>query len=219
MIHPAPEPPPEGPASTPSILDGPQLEIKVKGSRFLAQAFAADGEQAALRALDSIRRRHHDATHHCWAWRLLGDDPHRGHERSEDDGEPSGSAGVPILGALQRRKVYEALCVVTRYFGGTKLGRGGLVRAYGDAAREAVEAAPARTLWHDLVLRVDCAFEDLGTVEAQLARQAEIVRAVEREFLPGPRLHVRLRRDGAVGFAAALYELSGARIAMEFEEA
>jgi uncharacterized YigZ family protein len=217
MIHPKPTPPRERPESTPSILDGPPIEIKVKGSRFLAQAFAADGEPAALRSLDELRKRHHGATHHCWATRLRIADVVI--ERAEDDGEPSGSAGVPILGALQRRNVYDALCVVTRYFGGTKLGRGGLVRAYGEAAREAVEAAPTRILWHDLILQLDCGFDDLGTVEAQLARRAEIVRAVEREFLPEPRLRVRLRRGGALDFAATLYELSGARIAMRFEEA
>lgn len=217
MIHPKPVPPPEKPESTPSILDGPQVEIKVKGSRFLARAFPADDEQAALSALDSVRKRYHDATHHCWAWRTKIDQTL--HERAEDDGEPSGSAGVPILGALQRRNVYDALCVVTRYFGGTKLGRGGLVRAYGEAAREAVEAAPIRTLWHDLVLHLECSFDDLGAVEAQLARQASVVRGVERDFIPEPQLRIRLRRGGAVAFAATLYELTGARVAMYFEEA
>lgn len=217
MTHPEPTPPDEGPESTLSILDGPELEIKVKGSRFLAQAFASDGEEMAARRLEAIRSRHHAATHHCWARRIHVDGELT--ERAEDDGEPSGTAGVPILGALQRRKVSEALCVVTRYFGGTKLGRGGLVRAYGDAAREAVDAAGERVIWHDLILDARCGFEDLGTVEAALARSAEIVRRVEREFDPQPHLRIRLRRAGAVDFAGALYELSGARVALRFEEA
>jgi len=216
MTHPEPIPPRERAESTVSILTGPELEIKVKGSRFLAQAFSIDDEDAGQAALAGLRKRSHDATHHCWALRLHIEDVLL--ERAEDDGEPSGSAGIPILGALQRQKVSEALCVVTRYFGGTKLGRGGLVRAYGEAARGAVEAAPSRTIWHDLVLHTDCSFDDLGAVEATLARRAEAVRGVERSFDPVPHLKIRLRRGAAVEFAAALYELTGARVALRFEE-
>jgi uncharacterized YigZ family protein len=186
----------------------------VKGSRFLGQALAAGDDATAQDRLDRIRRRHHDATHHCWALRHgFGDAVV---ERSDDDGEPAQTAGPPLLGALQRARVTDALVVVTRWFGGTKLGRGGLVRAYGQAAREAVETAPPRILWHDAVLEVSCVFEDLGAVEAVLAQQGPVVRGVERDFRPQPHLLLRLRRSRATAVARALVEATAARVSLRW---
>ncbi len=119
---------PEGPASA---------ELRDKGSRFLAELVPAASEAEAREALADIERRRTGATHHCWAWRLGW--PAR--ERSADAGEPSGTAGAPILRALQGAGVSDALVVVTRWYGGVKLGRGGLVRAYGGAAAECLAAA------------------------------------------------------------------------------
>ncbi len=208
-------PHPELPDSTPSVEDGPQVELKLKGSRFLAQAFAADAEEAARGQVDALRRRYHDATHHCWALRLFTtSDPL---ERAEDDGEPSGTAGLPILQSLQRANLYDALVVVTRYFGGVKLGRGGLVRAYGDAARMALEAAPSRRIWHDLHLTVECSFDDLGTVEATLAKAAGDIRRIDRAFSSSVRLRLRLRRGAASGLAERLRETTGGRVVLTWD--
>jgi len=190
--------------------DGPRIELKVKGSRFLGQAFAVRDEAEAMRRLDALRRREYDATHHCWALRV--GEPEQLLERFDDDGEPSGSAGRPILGALLREKLSDGLVVVTRYFGGTKLGTGGLVRAYGEAAAEAIAQAPHHIRHLTATLRVACSFDDLGTVEATLHRFADVIRAVEREFDPTPRLRLSVLRSRAPALRAQLVEDSAGRV-------
>jgi uncharacterized YigZ family protein len=114
-----------------------QIE-KVKGSRFLATVAPASSDEQAQELLAKVRREFHDARHHCSAWRL-GRDGKR--FRYSDDGEPSGSGGKPILQAIDGRELVDVAVVVTRWFGGTKLGVGGLVRAYGGAAAEALDLA------------------------------------------------------------------------------
>jgi len=114
-------------------------EIRVRGSRFIATAFPAEEEGSIRGVVDDLRRRFFDATHHCTAWRLRD-----GSWRAQDDGEPTGSAGAPILAAIDTAGLLDTAVVVTRYFGGTKLGVGGLARAYGDAAVEVLNAAPKR---------------------------------------------------------------------------
>lgn len=116
-----------------------RAETRVRGSRFLATLEPCRSRQQADRLLEDHRRTHHDATHVCWAWRLRSE-PEPG-EASSDAGEPSGTAGVPMLGALQSEDLWDVIGVVVRWFGGTKLGRGGLVRAYRDALVSAVRRA------------------------------------------------------------------------------
>lgn len=124
-----------------------RTETKVKGSRFIAEAFPVADEAEAAAAIGHVRRREYDATHHCTAFRL---GPDGASFRYDDDGEPSGTAGQPILRQIDGRGLTNTLVVVTRYYGGTRLGTGGLVRAYGDAAAEALEGAGRR----EHVLRV-----------------------------------------------------------------
>lgn len=119
-------------------------ETRVQRSRFLAEAAPAGDEAAARAFLADMARRHHDARHHCVAWRL-------GHgsdltEYRSDAGEPSGSAGEPILNALRAAGVTDAVCVVARWFGGVKLGTGGLGRAYRECAAAALDDAPRRRI-------------------------------------------------------------------------
>ena len=192
-----------------SVDDGPEIETKEKGSRFLGQAFRADGEGAARERLDSVRRKHHAATHHCWAWRL--GPPEDPAERSDDDGEPSGTAGTPILAALQGAEVHGALLVVTRYYGGTKLGRGGLVRAYGDAARLALEATPRRAVWRESRISIECEYADVGSVEAILAKEGAGIRACRRDFSGDPVFEVQVLRSDAPGLAERLREGTAGR--------
>jgi len=207
---------PDEPESTPSIENGEEIELRVKGSRFLAQALHAEDLEVVSEKLTQLRRRYHDASHHCWAARFKSSGSLV--ERSDDDGEPSGTAGVPILGSLQRAKLYDALVVVTRYFGGTKLGRGGLVRAYADAARSALEIAPRMRIWHDAFLTVECSFEDLGTVEANLARSSAAVKSIERDFSGTPRFQLRIRRSQALRVAEEIRESTGARARLSWQE-
>jgi uncharacterized YigZ family protein len=112
--------------------------FKDKGSKFLAFAYPVHSEEEIKEHLEQLRKEYHDARHHCYAWRL-GAAMDR--YRANDDGEPSGSAGNPILGQIQSRKITCVLVVVVRYFGGTLLGVGGLIRAYRSAASAALDQA------------------------------------------------------------------------------
>lgn len=109
---------------------------KEKGSKFLSFTYRVSGEQEISRYLETLKKQYHDARHHCFAWRL-GPDLVR--FRMNDDGEPSGSAGKPIYGQIIKRELTDILVVVVRYFGGTKLGVGGLINAYRSAASDALD--------------------------------------------------------------------------------
>ena len=114
-----------------------QTELEVKRSRFLCTVARAESEAAARTVIERIRAEHWQANHHCSAWRI-GEGGRL--QRSSDDGEPSGTAGVPMLEVLNRRDVTDVVAVVTRYFGGTLLGTGGLIRAYGQAVSQTLDA-------------------------------------------------------------------------------
>ena len=116
-------------------------ETEVKRSRFLCRVERVESEEAARAVVDRARKEHWDARHHCSAF-VLG--PDGAVQRSSDDGEPSGTAGAPMLEVLRGREVSDVVAVVTRWFGGTLLGAGGLVRAYGDAVRAGLDAAGVR---------------------------------------------------------------------------
>ena len=111
---------------------------KVKGSKHFGYAFRVNNEEEIKSYLEQVKKEHHSARHHCYAWKLgMGDD----HFRANDDGEPSNSAGKPIYGAILSSELTNIFIVVVRYFGGTKLGVGGLIDAYRTAAKMAIEEA------------------------------------------------------------------------------
>ena len=177
-----------------------RAELREKGSRFLALLEPVADEAAARTRLASIESEHRDATHCCWAWRLGA--PAR--ERSDDAGEPRGTAGPPILRALQTAELADALLVVVRWFGGTRLGKGGLVRAYGAVAREAVAAAPLARRLHRATVTLELPYAHLGAVQ-RLLRPPD-VELVEESF--GER--VRLVLAVAEERLAAVRELAAA---------
>lgn len=135
--------------------------LEVKHSRFLAQAAPVATPEAALAFLASAS--HAAATHNCWAWRLGAN------YRSSDDGEPAGTAGRPILAAIDGQGYDQVVVVVTRWFGGIKLGAGGLVRAYGGAAAECLRRAERVPLVAMRMLELRAGFDDIGAVHAALA--------------------------------------------------
>jgi uncharacterized YigZ family protein len=140
-------------------LAGPgTAEVRVSGSRFLGLALPITGEQEVAEQLTQRTREYHDATHHCFA-AILGADRR---EQSSDAGEPRGTAGIPILGVIQGAQLTDTLVIVTRYFGGTKLGKGNLARAYRACAEEAVRAAPKRIVRHWRRFRIEVPFNETG---------------------------------------------------------
>jgi uncharacterized YigZ family protein len=181
-----------------------QAEIREKGSRFLAVVQPAASEAEAKAALAVLERLHHDATHHCWAWRL-GWPPR---ERSADAGEPAGTAGMPILQVLRGAGVTDVSAVVVRWFGGTKLGKGGLARAYAGAARAAVETLPIVDRVPVVTLAVELPYERLGAAK-RLIHPPGVELAAE-DYGDLARLVLRVEEGGLPALLDALAEL-GAR--------
>lgn len=118
-------------------------EIKVKGSRFLCTVIHCLSKEDAETEYTHLKKKYYDATHNCFAWRI-----DEQFWRYSDDGEPNGTAGKPILQVIDGKNLKEILCVVSRYFGGTKLGSGGLIRAYGDCTREALNKLKIKVKMH-----------------------------------------------------------------------
>ncbi|MFC3715205.1 IMPACT family protein [Luteimonas soli] len=177
--------------------------VEVKHSRFLAHAVPVESADEALQALADISVA--DASHNCWAWRI-GDD-----YRSNDDGEPAGTAGRPILAAIDGQGMDRVVVVVTRWFGGVKLGAGGLVRAYGGAAAECLRRAERVALveMHELALHAP--FDDLGTVHAALAAAAA-EKLSETFDTTGARLLLRLPADGVNALKLRLRDATRNRV-------
>ena len=121
-----------------TIADPTEGLFKDKGSKFLAYAYPVDNEDEIKELVQHLKKEHYSARHHCYAWRLGAD---KTHFRANDDGEPSSTAGKPILGQIQRLDLTNILIVVVRYFGGTLLGVSGLINAYREAAVDALEHA------------------------------------------------------------------------------
>ncbi|MDP2496714.1 MAG: YigZ family protein [Candidatus Palauibacterales bacterium] len=176
----------------------------MKGSRFLARAFRARDDAAARRAREESRSRHHDATHHCYAIR-----PVRGDARWDDDGEPSGTAGRPILTAIEGAGLFDAAVVVVRWFGGTELGTGGLARAYGDAAEEALSGLTSTRCRPGRRMEVEYAYDDTGAV----MRAVEASAAVRRDERYGDRatLVVDVPEDGVEALRRRLQDATSGR--------
>lgn len=200
----------------PAIDDGPEVEVRERASRFVGQAFRVASEAEAAERLALLRKRTHDASHHVFALRLAP--PESPLERADDDGEPAGSSGPPILAVLRHRPCFDALVVVTRWFGGTKLGTGGLARAYGEAARLALDAAPSRHVVRTRTLEVLCGFEMLGVVESEIARASDAIAGVVRHFdAAAPRFEIRVLRSHAEALAARLVEATAGRARVSVE--
>lgn len=150
-------------------------ELREKGSRFLAILEPADDEQVARRRLESLAVENSGATHLCWAWRI-GQPPH---ERSSDAGEPSGTAGVPMLQVLRGSGLSDVLAAVVRWYGGVKLGKGGLARAYAQAVRQALEDLPTVKCTPTVSVEVLIPYSRFGEIK-RVVHPPEVVIAEER---------------------------------------
>jgi uncharacterized YigZ family protein len=139
-----------------------EFRHKIERSEFLGLAFSCSSDEEFFAELKAIEKKHFDATHHCWAFRLFAEGA--GRQRSSDAGEPSGTAGKPILSAIEGAGLFDAAVVVVRWFGGVKLGTGGLSRAYRETAVETLRAADfdERLLYDSY--RVEVPFDSIGQV-------------------------------------------------------
>lgn len=144
------------------IMDHAQGEIEEKKSRFIANLYPIETEEEALLLVEQLKKKYWDARHNCFAYVLNGNNPLI---RCSDDGEPQGTAGRPMLEVLTGANLRGIVAVVTRYFGGTLLGTGGLVRAYTQAVQEGLANAEIRTMRYGLIVHVDTDYMGLGKLQ------------------------------------------------------
>lgn len=155
-----------GTESYPRTIAAPgSHEIVIKKSRFICTLARAASDEEARAAIDEVRKRHWDANHNCTAYRI-GPGGHL--QRTSDDGEPSGTAGAPMLSVLTRRDLTDTVAIVTRYFGGILLGAGGLIRAYGQAVSDAVDAVGIVERRPLLLVAVEADYAAAGRLENAL---------------------------------------------------
>ncbi len=195
-----------------TIKEQAQAEFKIERSRFIGTAVPIATRDAAEAAYDTIRRRYHDATHNCFAYRV-GIDDEKAETRSSDDGEPSGTAGRPILDALNSGNVTNTLVVVTRYFGGVKLGTGGLARAYRQAADQVLATAVIveRLIEQRFCLRFG--HDETSVVMHALAELR--IKPARTDYTDDVVVYARIRRSQFKQLRTALIERSRGRVVVE----
>lgn len=161
-----------------TVKEAGQHDISIQKSRFITYLSRAKTEEEAQAFIQSIKKKHYDATHNCTAY-VIGEN--NDIQKANDDGEPSGTAGVPMLEVLKKRDLRDTVVVVTRYFGGTKLGAGGLIRAYGSATTEGINAVGVvkRILMQLISVTID--YAQLGKIENELHQSAYEIK--EKNYL------------------------------------
>lgn len=175
-----------------------------RGSKFIAYASRVFSEDDIKEQLEWVKKEHPKARHHCYSYRL-GMDKHR--YRANDDGEPSGTAGRPILGQIDSFGLTNVLVVVVRYFGGTKLGVPGLINAYKTATIEALEAGEIEARTVDLLLEIQFDYSAMNSV-MQLIKRTDC-EVLFKEFEVGAVIRLAVRRDLSEGMIGQLTELKG----------
>lgn len=180
-------------------------EFIERRSRFIGHIFCIDTEEQALARLKQMRETYWDATHNVYAY-IIKDGP----TRFSDDGEPGGTAGMPVLQVLQREEIYNVTCVVTRYFGGILLGAGGLVRAYAQGSRDALNAAGVVVMHKTNRYAFDTNYSFVGKLDHWLLTQP--VQVNERSFGAEVTYDLSVRTQDSAAFLEGLTQLSQGRI-------
>lgn len=190
-----------------SIAATSEGSFKDRGSRFLAYAFPVENENEVREHIKNLKKEHHSARHHCYAFRIGAKEPAF---RSNDDGEPSGTAGRPIYGQILSRDLTNILIVVVRYFGGTKLGTSGLINAYRSAAEECLEQAKII----DLVITKSCEirfdYELLNPVMRIV--DEEETEIMEKDFTESCRMILNIRESEFERVTARMAKLPGIQL-------
>ncbi len=187
-------------------------EYIVKHSKFIGYAKPVKTKEEAENFIEEIKRKHWDASHNVYAYVLRNDNI----KRYSDDGEPQGTAGVPVLDVIEKEKLYDVCVVVTRYFGGILLGGGGLVRAYSHSAKIAVEGAKIITVALCVDLCINCDYSSYGKIESFLRNEnAQIIKS---DFADDVRILCRIKKDNYETFEKALIDLTNGQIHSEIIE-
>lgn len=178
-------------------------------SKFIGEIFPVETPEAAIEAIQSVKAKYRDARHHCYAYIIREGN----YMRYSDDGEPQGTAGMPILDVLRRENITNVCCVVTRYFGGVLLGTGGLVRAYTKSAQLGLEAAGINQMSRYSVLLIICPYSLLGVVQNILPEHDCVVE--ETDYAADVTLTVTLPEGGEALLEQALKDATSAGVEVE----
>lgn len=182
-----------------------EAEFIEKKSRFIGRVWPVETEEEALARIQEMKKQHYDATHNCWAY-IIRD----GAVRFSDDGEPGGTAGMPMLQVLQRENLYNVVCVVTRYFGGILLGAGGLVRAYTQGAKDALDAAGISVVRRWVAMEVPCTYAQFESTRREVESFGGVVEQVD--YGADVVLSALLPEERAEEFSARILDVSAGTI-------
>lgn len=188
----------------PTIAAPSEAVFREKMSKFMAFAMPVSSEEEARSAIDGVRNRYHDARHVCWAY-MLGAD--RSRSMLNDNGEPSGTAGKPILGQINSFGLTNVAVAVVRYFGGIKLGTSGLIAAYREATRLALEAAEVVERAEEVTLTISFGYLVMNDV-MKLVKGLKL-RVLDQQFDNTCRMVMAVRRDEAEGLATRFADIDG----------
>lgn len=195
------------------IYQGAQAQIAEKKSRFIATVVSVETEEEALGFIESMRKKYWDATHNCYAY-VIGD--RQEIQRFSDDGEPSGTAGRPMLEVLCGEGIHNAAVVVTRYFGGTLLGTGGLIRAYSLAVQEGLASSEIITRIPGMKLTMTVDYTELGKIQYLLGQRG--LAAQDEVYAQNVKLAVLVPETEVLKLKEILTEETSGRIIWEGEE-
>ena len=182
-----------------------QTELVEKRSRFIGQVWRVESEEEARARIEETKKRYYDARHNCWCY-LIKDGP----VRYSDDGEPQGTAGQPMLGVFQKEGVVNVCCVVTRYFGGILLGAGGLVRAYTQSAKDALDAAGISVVRRWVAMEVPCTYAQFEGIRREVEAFGGVVKEVD--YGSDVVLSVLLPEERGEAFAARILDRSAGTV-------
>ena len=183
-----------------------ETELVEKRSRFIGQVWRVSSEEEARARIEETRKKHYDARHNCWCYRLR----EGGAERYSDDGEPQGTAGQPMLNVFQREEVTDVVCVVTRYFGGVLLGAGGLVRAYTQSAKDALDAAGVSVVRRWVAMEVPCTYAQFESTRREVLSFGGVVERAD--YGADVLISALLPEERSAAFAARILEVSAGTV-------
>jgi uncharacterized YigZ family protein len=176
-----------------------QTSVREKGSEFIGYLFPIESKAAFEDKLRQIKSKYPDATHHCYGWRI---EPHKINEFAQDDGEPSGTAGLPILNQLKSYDIVNCACIVVRYFGGTKLGKSGLIEAYGHTAKLGLEKASLLTLITTQNFKITYPYSEQTKID-QLKNNFDL-KEINAQYLEKVTLQIACRSEQAAEFLSRI---------------
>lgn len=188
-------------------------EFIEKKSLFIGYAKPVQSEEEALEFIEKISKTHHDATHNCWAY-ILGENMDV--QRFNDDGEPSGTAGLPMIELLKREEITNIALVVTRYFGGIKLGAGGLIRAYAKGAKIAIEASTVVDMVECLILSLEYDYSFHGSIVNYLNNSK--ITSINDNFTDVVNKEILVKEEDYEKIRSSLIDMTSDNIGIEIRE-